>query len=87
MTDFIGWLLTFGILLIGSVGAIYAASVSREGADMELEAMETMEPVVEAVLFALPWLILLVAAFGLIAVIGWMLAIGPRTSGSRGMRR
>lgn len=76
--------LGFGVLLVGLLTAIYAADVAYDGADANSSALRTFHPVVEAVVPLLPFLLLIVAAIG---VIGAGAYLKRATSGPGGALR
>lgn len=73
----------FGVLLVGLVTMIYAVDVAHDGAAADSEVVDSFHPVVEAVVPVLPFLLFIVAAFGLIGSAAYLAKAGPTLGGLR----
>lgn len=56
----------FAVLLIGLATMIYAIDVAHDGANADSEVVNAFHPAVEAVVPVLPFLLFILAAFGMI---------------------
>lgn len=62
----------FGFILVGIGMVVFAAEEQREAADLSVDALEALDPVMITVIEVLPILLLLVAGLGMIGATAWL---------------
>ena len=74
---------TVALLIIGLGTVIYAANEAYAASDQDAAVIENLHPVMETVIWTVPFAIAIVTAVSLVGVAGWLLS---QTSTNRGGR-